>query len=62
MNLDPFNKYTDVQIWQALADSHLKEFVDSLPAGIDYECGEGGINLRWVTYLTLYVLNFAEGT
>ncbi len=46
MNLDPFDKYSDEQIWQALELSHLKDFVSSLPAGLNYECGEGGQNLR----------------
>ena len=46
MNLDPFDKYSDDQIWQALELSHLKDFVSSLPAGLNYECGEGGQNLR----------------
>ena len=48
MNLDPFDKYSDEQIWQALELSHLKDFVSSLPAGLSYECGEGGQNLRFV--------------
>ena len=51
MNLDPFDKYSDEQIWQALELSHLKDFVSSLPAGLNYECGEGGQNLR--LYITL---------
>ena len=46
MNLDPFDGYTDDQIWEALKHAHLHEFVRSLPAGLMYECGEGGQNLR----------------
>ena len=46
MNLDPFDKYSDEQIWKALEHAHLMEFVTSLPAGLVYECGEGGQNLR----------------
>jgi len=46
MNLDPFDAYSDEQIWQALEHAHLKQFVNSLPAALQYECGEGGQNLR----------------
>ena len=46
MNLDPFDAYSDKQIWLALEHAHLKDFVRSLPAALQYECGEGGQNLR----------------
>ena len=46
MNLDPFEIFTDEQIWRALEHAHLKEFITSLPAALLYECGEGGQNLR----------------
>ena len=46
MNLDPFDAYSDEQIWRALEHAYLKEFVRSLPAELQYECGEGGQNLR----------------
>ena len=46
MNLDPFDVFSDEQIWRALEHAHLKEFVRSLPAELQYECGEGGQNLR----------------
>ncbi|XP_019398025.1 PREDICTED: voltage-dependent T-type calcium channel subunit alpha-1G [Crocodylus porosus] len=45
MNLDPFNSYSDEEIWTALELSHLKRFVNSQPAMLDYECSEGGENL-----------------
>ena len=48
MNLDPFDKFTDQELFDALRLAHLKEFVDSLPQGLDYECGEGGVSLRSV--------------
>ena len=46
MNLDPFEEYSDSQLWQALEHAHLKTFVDSLPDSLAHECGEGGENLR----------------
>ena len=45
-NLDPVNEYSDVEIWQALERSHMKHFVEELPSGLEYDCGEGGQNLR----------------
>ncbi|KAK7488019.1 hypothetical protein BaRGS_00020764, partial [Batillaria attramentaria] len=45
MNLDPFDQYTDEQIWRAVEHAHLKKFVTETPAGLGYECGEGGANL-----------------
>uniref|UniRef100_K7FZT5 ATP binding cassette subfamily C member 3 n=1 Tax=Pelodiscus sinensis TaxID=13735 RepID=K7FZT5_PELSI len=45
MNLDPFNKYSEDDIWRALELSHLKKFVSSQSATLNYECSEGGENL-----------------
>ncbi|XP_078385226.1 ATP-binding cassette sub-family C member 3 [Cetorhinus maximus] len=45
MNLDPFNQYSEEDVWNALEQSHLKQFVHSLPAGLEHECSEGGENL-----------------
>jgi len=48
-NLDPFSKYADDEIWQALELAHLKTFVsEKLTEGLEYECSEGGKNLRFV--------------
>lgn len=46
MNLDPFNNYSEEDIWQVLELSHLHTFVGSQPAGLDFQCSEGGENLR----------------
>ena len=46
MNLDPFEKFEDDKLWEALHHAHLKDFVQSLPPRLAYECGEGGQNLR----------------
>lgn len=46
MNLDPFDSYTDDDVWQALEFSHLKNFVSGLPNKLAHECSEGGENLR----------------
>nr|QST14986.1 ABCC1-2 protein [Diaphanosoma celebensis] len=45
MNLDPFNKYSDEEVWRALEHAHLKTFVSSLAAGLQHEVSEGGENL-----------------
>lgn len=45
-NLDPFEAFTDDQVWHSLEMAHLKEFVhDKLEKGLDHECGEGGRSL-----------------
>ncbi|XP_012683657.2 ATP-binding cassette sub-family C member 2 [Clupea harengus] len=45
MNLDPFEKFSDEELWSALELSHLKEFAHGLPEGLLYEVSEGGENL-----------------
>ncbi|XP_027481055.2 canalicular multispecific organic anion transporter 2 isoform X7 [Zalophus californianus] len=45
MNLDPFGRYSEEDIWRALELSHLHTFVSSQPAGLDFQCSEGGENL-----------------
>ncbi|KAM9424656.1 LOW QUALITY PROTEIN: ATP-binding cassette sub-family C member 3 [Pholidichthys leucotaenia] len=45
MNLDPFNSYTDEDVWKALEHSHLHQFVSKQPAKLELECSEGGENL-----------------
>lgn len=45
LNLDPFDQYSDTEIWRALESSHLKSFVDTLEKGLSHEISEGGENL-----------------
>ncbi|XP_055919617.1 multidrug resistance-associated protein 1-like isoform X7 [Eupeodes corollae] len=45
MNLDPFQKNSDDEIWSALELSHLKTFVKGMTAGLNHEISEGGENL-----------------
>ncbi|KAM6182924.1 ATP-binding cassette sub-family C member 2 [Erethizon dorsatum] len=45
MNLDPFNKYSDEEIWKALELAHLKSFVAGLQLGLSHEVTEAGENL-----------------
>lgn len=47
MNLDPFESYSDEQVWHALESAHLKDFVVSLPEGLQHPVSEGGENLRY---------------
>ncbi|KAM6306423.1 ATP-binding cassette sub-family C member 2 [Aegotheles albertisi] len=45
MNLDPFDQYTDEEIWKALELAHLKTYVQALPMGLLHLISEGGENL-----------------
>ncbi|KOX68195.1 Multidrug resistance-associated protein 1 [Melipona quadrifasciata] len=45
INLDPFNFYSDDEVWRALEHAHLKCFIKTLPNGLLYELSEGGENL-----------------
>ena len=45
INLDPFENYSDEQLWLALENSHLAEFVKSQEKKLLFECSEGGDNL-----------------
>ena len=44
-NLDPFDQYTDEQLWMAIEHSHLKDFVKSQDNQLEHEVVEGGENL-----------------
>ncbi|KAI1286762.1 Multidrug resistance-associated protein 1 [Halotydeus destructor] len=45
LNLDPFGKYDDSELWTSLKLAHLQQFVDSLSSGLDHGITEGGDNL-----------------
>ncbi|XP_069756348.1 ATP-binding cassette sub-family C member 2 isoform X2 [Narcine bancroftii] len=45
MNLDPFNGYSDEEVWRALELAHLKNYMESLPSKLQHEVSEGGENL-----------------
>ncbi|XP_070656012.1 ATP-binding cassette sub-family C member 4-like isoform X2 [Bos indicus] len=44
-NLDPFNEHTDNELWNALEEVQLKEFIESLPDKMNTELAESGLNL-----------------
>jgi ABC-type multidrug transport system fused ATPase/permease subunit len=48
INLDPFEKYTDERIWEALRMAHLQPFVANLADGLKHRVSEGGENLRYI--------------
>lgn len=47
MNLDPLDKHSDMELWNALDMCHLKDFVQSLPKKLYHDISEGGENLRY---------------
>ncbi|KAJ6588712.1 multidrug resistance-associated ABC transporter [Mycena capillaripes] len=44
-NIDPIGEHLDADIWVALGQAHLKEYVESLPDGLDAPVQEGGQSL-----------------
>ncbi|KAJ3561287.1 hypothetical protein NP233_g10282 [Leucocoprinus birnbaumii] len=44
-NIDPLGAYSDHEIWVALEQAHLKEYVESLPEQLDSAVREGGSSL-----------------
>uniref|UniRef100_A0AAR2JGR7 Uncharacterized protein n=1 Tax=Pygocentrus nattereri TaxID=42514 RepID=A0AAR2JGR7_PYGNA len=43
-NLDPWGQYTDVQVWEALEKTHIKDMVSQLPHTLHSEVMENGEN------------------
>ena len=59
VNLDPFESYTDQEVWTALESAHLKTFVLSLAEQLNYPISEGGENLRYTHSIVIdTVLHF----
>jgi ABC-type multidrug transport system fused ATPase/permease subunit len=44
-NLDPFDKYTDADIWEALESASLKSYIQTLPEGLSTVIDNGGENM-----------------
>ena len=53
MNLDPFESYSDSDLWRALESAHLKTFVSGLEKKLQHHIAEGGENLRYIIILFL---------
>ncbi|KAJ7390652.1 Multidrug resistance-associated protein 1 [Desmophyllum pertusum] len=45
LNLDPFGRHTDEELWQILDASHLKRFISETARGLHFIVIEGGDNL-----------------
>ncbi|KAF7360533.1 hypothetical protein MVEN_00784300 [Mycena venus] len=44
-NIDPIAHHDDADIWVALEEAHMKEYVESIPGGLDAPVREGGQSL-----------------
>ena len=53
-NLDPFDIYTDNEVWKCLESAHLKNYVVSLEDKLSYQITEGGENLRFALLQHVY--------
>ena len=45
MNLDPFDNYSDSEVWNSLHNAHLGTYVAGLNDGLQHIIAEGGENL-----------------
>jgi len=45
INLDPFNQYSDSQIWHALESTGLKSVIGAMSGGLEAKISSGGQNL-----------------
>ena len=46
LNLDPFSRHKDEELWQVLEASHLKGLLSETERGLEFVIMEGGDNLR----------------
>ena len=53
MNIDPFESYSDGDLWRALESAHLKTFVSGLEKKLQHHIAEGGENLRYVLVINV---------
>ena len=44
MNLDPFERHSDAELWSALRKAKLHNVVMGLPGGLAFDVSEGGEN------------------
>ncbi|CAF0904325.1 unnamed protein product, partial [Didymodactylos carnosus] len=58
-NLDPFNTYTDEQLWQALEDVQLKETVINLSGKLETQVAEYGQNFSKLSMILIPNMNLA---
>jgi ATP-binding cassette subfamily C (CFTR/MRP) protein 4 len=43
-NLDPFHRYSDAEIWEALENAHIKDYISRDPLGLQAPVSESGSN------------------
>ena len=55
MNLDPFNDYTDEEIWDALEQVNMKSFIENLDKQLLFECTESGENFRFAFKIIFFI-------
>lgn len=44
-NLDPFEEFTDNELWAALENANLTQFFSNIPNPLDFQVNDGGSNL-----------------
>jgi ABC-type multidrug transport system fused ATPase/permease subunit len=59
MNLDPFDEYTNDEIWDALEQVNMKSFIENLGNQLWFECSESGENFRF-TFKIIFFIYFCN--